>query len=162
MGIHAILMWVIVGGIGAAAGTFFNLWIQAIALLIFIYWLSTETGGLDTIFPSIIGFIFFIGIAVGDVSYFFQTDKHKTVEMCNPFVVTNIEYDKSKLPDNISQEEFIKKAVKQALKQIEAERDIKLTKSEIQGINNQFKKQAEIKKQALNKLSSVEKQALGL
>jgi len=168
MGMEVILIWLIVGGVGVAAGTFFSLWIQIIAFVIFIYWLSTEKGGLDTIFPSIIGMIFFIGIAVGDVSYFFQTDRHKTIDVYNPFVVTNVEYDKSKIPDGVNIEKIIQKAVSQTIQKITNERDIEFTDEQIKSLNKQFKQNSidkakqKLQQQALSKLSDAEKEALGL
>jgi hypothetical protein len=168
MGIEVILIWLIVGGVGVAAGTFFSIWIQIIAFVIFIYWLSTEKGGLDTVFPSIIGMIFFLGVVVGDVSYFFQTDRHKTIEVYNPFVVTNVEYDKSKIPDGVNVEDIIQKAVDKTIQKIANERDIEFTDKQIKSLNQQFKQNAinknkkRLQQQALDKLSIEEKEALGL
>jgi len=113
---QVFLLWTIIGGIGIAFGTFFNIWIQLGLLALFIVW-ANQGGGLEAIFPIIVGSIFFIGVAVGDISYSVQTQNFKTVEYSNynPFVVTNVEYDRSKIPEGVDEQELVNKAVAQAI-----------------------------------------------
>jgi len=76
------------GGLGIAAGTFFNLWIQGGMFIAFILLMNSKsTSGLEGIFPMIIGTIFFAGVTVGNISYAVQTEEYKTLDVYNPFVV---------------------------------------------------------------------------
>ena len=83
---------IIFGIAGIAVGTAFNIWIQGGLLLAYIIYMNSSSVSameIGAIYPMIIGGVFFIGVLIGDFSYFVQTGGQDFVELniSNPFVV---------------------------------------------------------------------------
>ena len=77
-------------GAGVVFGTHIIFWFQLIAFILYIVYMNSSAVSaieIGAIFPMIIGIIFFVGVAVGDISWAIQTDFFNSVDWSNPFVV---------------------------------------------------------------------------
>lgn len=76
--------------LGIIIGTQLNLWIQGIIVLSGIIYLnSSHVAAMEigAIFPYLLFVILCIGMVLGDVSYFYQTDGFSNINLSNPFKV---------------------------------------------------------------------------